>query len=74
MSDSSCSFVYRIPLRAPATVKMNDISITSSDLFMFNCKDKPPLLLMFDEKRRPYLFLFSADIKPFINKIGIPAP
>ncbi|WP_246096085.1 hypothetical protein [Paenibacillus sinopodophylli] len=72
-NDESCSYVYRIPLAKPVTIKSNDVVVTSDDLFLFYCKDKPPILLVFDEKRRPYLFLFKADIKPFIQKVGIPA-
>jgi hypothetical protein len=30
------------------------------------------VLLVFDESRRPYLMLFSADIAPFLKTIGIP--
>ncbi|MBD2869714.1 hypothetical protein [Paenibacillus arenilitoris] len=72
-SDASCSFVYRIPLEKKVTFKANDIAVASDDLFLFYCKDKPPLLLVFDDARKPYLFLFGADIKPFIQKVGIPA-
>ncbi|NIK77661.1 hypothetical protein FHS15_002797 [Paenibacillus castaneae] len=72
-NDESCSYVFRVPLEKEATIKHNDISVTSDDLFLFYCKDKPPLLLMFDHKRRPYLFLFNADIKPFIQKMGVNA-
>jgi hypothetical protein len=72
-NDSSCSYVYRVPLEKAVTIKSNDVSVSSDDLFLFYCKDKPPLLLVFDEKRRPFLFLFKADIKPFIEKVGIPA-
>jgi len=73
-NDASCSYVYRVPLEKAVTIKSNDVSVTSDDLFLFYCKDKPPLLLVFDEKRRPFLFLFKADIKPFIDKVGVPAP
>ena len=72
-SDESCSYVYRVPLEKAVTIKSGDVKVTSDDLFLFYCKDKPPLLLVFDEKRRPFLFLFKADIKPFIQKVGIPA-
>lgn len=72
-NDESCSYVYRIPLEKAVTIKTNETIVASDDLFLFYCKDKPPLLLVFDEKRRPYLFLFKADIKPFIQKVGIPA-
>lgn len=72
-SDESCSYVYRVPLEKAVSIKVNDITVASDDLFLFYCKDKPPLLLVFDEKRRPFLFLFKADIKPFIQKVGVPA-
>lgn len=72
-NDESCSYVYRVPLEKAVTINANDVSVVSNDLFLFYCKDKPPLLLVFDEKRRPFLFLFKADIKPFIQKVGIPA-
>ncbi|QAY66114.1 hypothetical protein [Paenibacillus protaetiae] len=70
--DDSCSYVYRIPLEKPITAQLNDITIHSEDVFLFYCEDKPPMLLVFDDKRRPYLLLFKADIKPFIRKVGIP--
>ncbi|MFD0958872.1 hypothetical protein [Paenibacillus chungangensis] len=72
-ADDSCSYVYRIPLASPATVKTDDISIVTNDLFLFYCTDKPPTLLLFDQNKRPYLFLFNVDIAPFIKKMGIPA-
>ncbi|CAM4402371.1 hypothetical protein FHS16_001829 [Paenibacillus endophyticus] len=72
-NDESCSYVYRVPLAKAVTIKSNDVSVTSDDLFLFYCKDKPPILLVFDEKRRPYLFLFKADIKPFLQKVGVPS-
>jgi hypothetical protein len=72
-SDETCSYVYRVPLEKAVTIKTGDVKVSSDDLFLFYCKDKPPLLLVFDEKRRPYLFLFKADIKPFIQKVGVPA-
>jgi hypothetical protein len=72
-TDPGCSYVYRVPLEKPVTIKAGNTSVTSDDLFLFYCKDKPPLLLTFDSQRRPYLFLFQADIKPFLNKVGLPA-
>ncbi|MFX3633432.1 MAG: hypothetical protein ACE3L7_24085 [Candidatus Pristimantibacillus sp.] len=72
-NDESCSYVYRIPLEKPVTIAITGNRIAAQDVFLFNCADKPPLLLVFDEQRKPYLFQFKADIKPFIKKIGIPA-
>ncbi|REK77917.1 hypothetical protein DX130_09415 [Paenibacillus paeoniae] len=69
----NCSYVYRVPLAKPATVASGEIKLTTSDIFLFHCKDEPPMLLVFDEQRKPYLFLFKADIDPFIKKVGLPA-
>ncbi|RJX38491.1 hypothetical protein D3P09_20825 [Paenibacillus pinisoli] len=69
----SCSYVYRVPLAKPATVQSGDVKISTSDLFLFYCKGEEPMLLVFDERRKPYLFLFKADIEPFIKKVGIPS-
>ncbi|GBG11978.1 hypothetical protein PAT3040_06837 [Paenibacillus agaridevorans] len=71
-ADNSCTFVYRIPLAKPAVVKADAISITTNDVFLFYCENNPPLLLVFDGERKPYLLLFKEDIKPFIRKVGIP--
>lgn len=71
-ADQSCTYVYRVPLAKPATIATGSISLSASDLFLFYCKDQPPMLLTFDDQRKPYLFLFDADIKPFIKKVGLP--
>lgn len=67
-----CSHVYRVPLEKPATVAAGTIKVTTSDLFLFYCKDKPPLLLAFDDQRKPYLFLFKEDIRRFVQRVGLP--
>ncbi|MFD1955676.1 hypothetical protein ACFSL6_16295 [Paenibacillus thailandensis] len=71
--DENCSYVYRIPLAEPVTVSFNRVAIRSEDVFLFYCDGTPPLLLVFDDRRRPYLLLFKADITPFIRKVGLPA-
>lgn len=72
-NDESCSYVYRIPLEKPTTIAMNGLNFATDEVFLFHCDGKPPLLLVFDDKRRPFLLLFTADIKPFVQKIGLPA-
>ncbi|WP_168119104.1 hypothetical protein [Paenibacillus sp. HB172176] len=70
-NDNSCTYVFRVPLNEPVTVASGNLSLTTADLFLFYCKDKPPLLLVFDGQRKPYLFLFKANIKPFMKKTGM---
>jgi len=72
-SDKDCLYVFRVPLKEPATIVFKEIKATSNDVYLFHCKNKPPVLLLFDEKRHPYLFLFKGDIGPFIKKIGLAA-
>lgn len=72
-TDQACSYVYRVPLAKPVTISSGHLSVTTSDLFLFYCKEQPPVLLAFDDQRKPYLFLFKADIAPFIKKVGLPA-
>jgi hypothetical protein len=72
-ADDSCLYVYRVPLNKPTKIKVSQTELNVREVFLFNCANKPPLLLVFDEQRRPYLLLFSADIAPFIKKIGIPS-
>ncbi|MFF2482219.1 hypothetical protein [Paenibacillus sp. NPDC058071] len=71
-NDDSCSYIYRIPLDKPATIKTDGVSVKTQDVFLFTCDGKAPTLLVFDEQRRPYLLLFKADIAPFVKKIGVP--
>lgn len=70
-TDDKCGYVFRIPLDQPATVRTTGLNVQTSDVFLFYCPDKPQLLLIFDENRRPYLLKFTADIKPFLRTIGI---
>jgi hypothetical protein len=72
-NDDSCNYVYRVPLEKPVTISVNGTKLVADDVFLFYCDGKPPLLLVFDEQRRPYLLLFKEDIAPFIKKVGIPA-
>ncbi|GFN30712.1 hypothetical protein [Paenibacillus xylaniclasticus] len=72
-ADEQCQYVYRVPLQKQAKVKLAHTELVVKEVFLFKCDGKPPLLLVFDEQRRPYLLLFSADIQPFIARIGIPS-
>jgi hypothetical protein len=70
--EEKCGYVYRIPLAEPYTIQTGGMTIQTSDVFLFYCPDKPKVLLVFDENRRPYLLQFTADIAPFLKTIGIP--
>lgn len=69
--DEKCGYVFRIPLDSPAMIKAGNVSVQASDVFLFYCPDKPKLLLVFDENRKPFLFQLNVDVKPFLTKIGL---
>ncbi|MFB9330539.1 hypothetical protein ACFFSY_31740 [Paenibacillus aurantiacus] len=69
--DEKCGYVFRIPLDAPASIKAGSVTVQATDVFLFYCPDKPKLLLIFDENRKPYLFQLNVDVKPFMSKIGL---
>ncbi|MFD0713635.1 hypothetical protein [Paenibacillus sp. GCM10027626] len=66
-----CGYVFRLPLATPSEVKVGDHTVTAADLFMFYCPQKPQLLLVFDQNRKPYLLQFTADIKPFLKTMNL---
>ncbi len=70
--DEKCGFVYRVPLRQPYPLQVDKLSFSVSDVFLFYCKGSEPILLVFDEARRPYLLTIQADLKPFLRKIAAP--
>ena len=70
--DEKCGFVYRIPLLKPQPLAVGKLSFTVRDVFLFHCPDANPLLLVFDEARRPYLLDLTTDLKPFLRKIAAP--
>ncbi|CAH1196006.1 hypothetical protein PAECIP111893_00793 [Paenibacillus plantiphilus] len=71
-ANEKCGYVYRIPLTETASVKTTGLNVQVTDVFLFYCPNKPALLLIFDENRKPYLLQFKADIQPFLKTIAIP--
>lgn len=70
-ADEKCGYVFRIPLNEIATVKVDGQNVKTMDVFLFYCPDKPQVLLIFDENRKPYLLQFKADTKPFLKTMGL---
>ncbi|MHA7963451.1 hypothetical protein ACX93W_04840 [Paenibacillus sp. CAU 1782] len=66
------SYVVRIPLAGPAPIHSGSIHFNADNLFLFIAKGKPPLLLAFDNERKPYLFLFRSSIDDFVKRIALP--
>ncbi|MFC3791088.1 hypothetical protein ACFOQM_20385 [Paenibacillus sp. GCM10012307] len=71
--ENKCGYVFRIPLEHPVTIKTGGITVSTTDVFLFYCPDKPASLLVFDAGRKPYILAFKPDLKPFLRKVGLPA-
>ncbi|AJY77121.1 hypothetical protein [Paenibacillus beijingensis] len=69
--DEKCGYVFRVPLAASQTVKVDQNEFNVQDVFLFYCPDKPPVLLVFDTNRRPYLLSVQTDLAPFLSKVGL---
>ena len=67
--DNKCSYVYRIPLTEPYNVTVGQLSFKTNDLFIFHCTDTQPIILTFNEQRKPFMLHFQADLTPLINKL-----
>ncbi|PLT45731.1 hypothetical protein B8V81_4162 [Paenibacillus pasadenensis] len=68
--DDDCGYVFRIPLRKPASVKVGSLRLTAEDVFLFYCPEREPELLVFDERKKPYLLTARPDLRPFFERIG----
>lgn len=69
--DMKAKYIIRIPVKSGTTVKLNDASIAIQELFIFYYVDKEPLLLVFDENKKPFLFHTSYSIEPLLKLIQV---
>lgn len=68
--DEKCGYIYKVPLERTADVDIEGVKVQVNDVFLIHCPHKKPLLLVFSKKeRKPYLLVFKADIKPFLELI-----
>lgn len=70
--DMTATYIFRIPMNPPATLQIGSTNLHVAEIFMFYYADKEPLLLIFDENKKPYLFHTSEDVTPFVQYISIP--
>ncbi|QJC54317.1 hypothetical protein HGI30_10485 [Paenibacillus albicereus] len=68
--DDDCGYVFRIPLREPASLKVGRLHLRAEDVFLFYCPEREPELLVFDERKKPYLLTARPDLRPFFERIG----
>lgn len=66
------AYVFRMPLEKAVPIDTGTVHIKVTTLFMFYGKDKQPLLLGFDDNRKPYLFTFKSNVSDFIKRMELP--
>lgn len=69
--DMKAKYIIRIPVKKGTAIKLNDNSISIKELFIFYYVDKEPLLLVFDENKKPFLFHTKQSIEPLLNAIEV---
>ena len=67
--DKNCSYVYRIPLNEPNNIKVGEFSIQTTDVFIFHCANSKPVILCFNEQRKPFMLEFQSDLTPLLIKL-----
>jgi len=67
--DNKCSYVYRIPLTEPYSITAGGLSFKTNDIFIFHCVNTDPIILSFNEQRKPFMLLFKADLAPLLTKL-----
>ena len=67
--DPKCGFVYRVPFKSPVPVTFSSISGTVTEVFLFHCESRKPMLLIFVD-RKPHLLQFQRDVAPFLKLVG----
>lgn len=67
--DKNCSYVYRIPLNESYALKVGELSIQTNDVFIFYCQNSKPIILCFNEQRKPFVLEFQSDLTPLLIKL-----
>lgn len=72
--DMKATYIVRVPVDPAKTLNVGQVTLPVKEIFLFYYSDasKEPLLLMFDENKKPYFFHIHEDIKPFIQSLNIP--
>lgn len=70
--DLKAKYIVRVPVKPAATLKVGTTKLNVIEVFLFYYEDKEPMLLIFDEAKKPYIFNINNDVKPFIQYLSIP--
>ncbi|HIW33796.1 MAG TPA: hypothetical protein IAA29_13525 [Candidatus Paenibacillus intestinavium] len=70
--DLKAKYIVRVPVQPIATLQVGTTKLNVGEIFLFYYDDKEPMLLIFDEAKKPYIFHIHNDVKPFIQYLSIP--
>lgn len=72
--DMGATYIIRVPLTPHQTVNVGNVNLTAKEVFLFyySDTDDEPLLLVFDENKKPYFFHIHEDVTPFLKKLELP--
>ncbi|MFD2115908.1 hypothetical protein ACFSTH_04080 [Paenibacillus yanchengensis] len=66
---TDCTHIIKLPLLEPREIKLKDQVIVAHELFIFNCENEEPLVLVFSEQRKPFLFQCDTNAKKLMKMI-----
>lgn len=72
--DMGATYIIRVPLLPHQTVNVGNVNLTAKEVFLFYYSETndEPLLLVFDENKKPYFFHIHEDVTPFLKKLELP--
>jgi len=70
--DLKAKYIVRVPVKPAATLQVGTTKLNVMEVFLFYYEDKEPILLIFDETKKPYIFHIHNDVKPFLKYLAIP--
>lgn len=72
--DMKATYIVRVPVEPVKTLNVGHVALKVKEIFLFYYSDtsKEPLLLTFDENKKPHFFHIHEDITPFIKSLNIP--
>jgi len=72
--DMKATYIVRVPVEPAKPLDVGDVHLSVKEIFVFYYADtsKEPLLLIFDENKKPFFFHIHEDITPFIKSLNIP--
>lgn len=62
-------YIVRIPLLTNETILLGKEKLHIQEVFLIYCPNKKPLLLVFSNEHKPYLFFINYNVLPFMQQM-----